>query len=46
MTNITYDKNTDFHWTAPEFIISFLLGMVAVAGLWFFAGLMLMLFLM
>ena len=39
------NKNLDFHWSAPELFISFLLGVVVVTGLWFFSGLLLMIFL-
>jgi len=41
-----YNRNVDFHWSTSELFISLLLGLVVVAGLWIFSGLLMMLFLM
>ncbi len=46
MATTTHNKQTDFNLSAPEIFLSFLLGVVVVMGLWFFAGLLMMLFLM
>ena len=39
-------KNMDFHLSGPELFISLVLGVVVVACLWLFSGLLMMLFLM
>jgi hypothetical protein len=44
MTAVTNEKYTDFHWTPARFTLSFLLGLAATMGVWFFAGLLIMLF--
>jgi hypothetical protein len=46
MAAITNDKFTDFHWTPVNLGFSILLGVLATVGIWFLAGLMLMLFLL
>jgi hypothetical protein len=46
MANKHVNKNMDFHLSGPELFISLLLGVVVVAGLWLFSGLLMMLFLM
>ncbi|UCD66075.1 MAG: hypothetical protein JSW69_00100 [Deltaproteobacteria bacterium] len=46
MAAITQDKHTDFQWSASDLILSILFGVAATVGLWFGAGLLLMLFLL
>lgn len=46
MAAIKQNTGTDFHWSLPELFLSFLLAAGTVAGLWLFAGLLIMLFLM
>jgi hypothetical protein len=46
MAAITNDRHSDFHWTPVNLGFSILLGVIATVGIWLFAGLLLMLFLM
>jgi len=46
MTGRTHNRENDFHWNPVNFSLSFLVGVAAIAALWLFAGLMLMLFLL
>lgn len=45
MAAITHGQHSDFHWTAANLSFAILLGVVATAALWFFAGLLIVLFL-
>jgi hypothetical protein len=38
--------HTDFQWSASELFMAFLAGVVVVGGLWLFAGLLIMLFML
>jgi len=46
MTTERLNKNVNFHWSASELFMAFFLGVVVVAGLWLFSGLLMMLFLL
>jgi hypothetical protein len=46
MTGKIHNRANDFHWNPINFSLAFMVGVVAIAALWLFAGLMLMLFLM
>ena len=46
MAAIIHNEHSDFHWTAPELFISILVAVAATLGLWFFSGLLIMLFLL
>ena len=45
MAAITHEQHSDFHWTAAKLSFAVLLGAIATAALWFFAGLLIVLFL-
>jgi hypothetical protein len=46
MAHTINNIGNDFHWTPVNLGFSILLGVLATVGIWFFAGLLLMLFLL
>jgi hypothetical protein len=46
MAAIVNENFSDFHWTPANLGFSILLGVLATVGIWFLAGLLLMLFLL
>ena len=40
MAAITHEQHSDFHWTAANLSFAILLGVIATAALWLFAGLL------
>ncbi|MFC1844086.1 hypothetical protein ACFLZ5_04790 [Thermodesulfobacteriota bacterium] len=44
MTAITHEKHTDFHWTPASLTLSIIFGFAATLGVWFLAGLLIMIF--
>jgi hypothetical protein len=46
MASMKENTGENFRWSLPELFFSIILGIVSVAALWLFAGLLTMLFLM
>ena len=46
MAALTNNRENDFHWTPLNLSLSLLMGAAATLGLWLFAGLLLMLFML
>jgi hypothetical protein len=44
MAATTHNRHSDYHMTAIEVFLSFLIGLVAVGAIWLFTGLLLGLF--
>lgn len=44
MATVKHNQHLDFHWTASELILSFLIGVLVVGALWIFSGLLVGLF--
>jgi len=44
MAAITHEKYTDFHWTPASLTLSIIFGVAATVGLWFLAGLLIVVF--
>jgi len=46
MATSTHKTSPDIHWSASELFLAFLAGVLVIGGLWLFAGLLMMLFLL